>query len=137
MFSHIALIKIKLIYCYSLIAISVSDDFGDAGVTGLSIIQHLEKKTARIDSLILSCRILGRKIEYVFLDHIMKFLKEKKIEIVKSSYLKTLKNDQVLNYYDNNKFELTKSCDTKREYSLQIDKYIPNNIKYIKVNKKI
>lgn len=56
-----------------LISINVFDLFGDFGITGLCII-NLESHCARIDTFLMSCRILGRKIEFTFLSEILKYI---------------------------------------------------------------
>ena len=49
-----------------IIAFSVSDKFGDSGVTGLCIINfHDETQSVEIDTLLMSCRIIGRNIELI------------------------------------------------------------------------
>lgn len=57
--------------------ISVKDRFGDYGITGVMIIKRGE--IWEIDTFLLSCRILGKKIEYAFLKEIVKESVGKKI----------------------------------------------------------
>ena len=45
---------------------SVNDKFGDSGLTGLCLIKFLDFDAAEIDTFLLSCRIIGRNIEYAF-----------------------------------------------------------------------
>ena len=59
----------------------LNDKFGENGIVGLAIIK-MEDEIADIDTLLMSCRILGRKIEFKFMDIIIDFLKEKRIKIV-------------------------------------------------------
>ena len=83
------------------IAFSVSDKFGDSGVTGLCIINlHDETQSAEIDTLLMSCRIIGRNIEYAFIDYIIDMMKEKKVSSIKASYIKTQKNEQVNFFFE-------------------------------------
>ena len=116
------------------VAFSVSDKFGDSGVTGLCIINfHDETQSVEIDSLLMSCRIIGRNIEYAFIDYIIKIIKEKKINIIKAKYIKTQKNEQVKEFYDRCSFSLTESSDSVRNYTLDISNYEPKQLNYIKV----
>lgn len=115
-------------------AFSVSDKFGDSGVTGLCIVtSNGSNKTAEIDTLLMSCRIIGRSIEYVFIDYIMDMFKEKKINVVKAKYIKTQKNEQVKKFYDKCSFVLSKSSDSITNYYLDINNYVPKQINYIEV----
>jgi FkbH-like protein len=117
-----------------IIAFSVSDKFGDSGVTGLCIINfHDETQSVEIDSLLMSCRIIGRNIEYAFIDYIIKIIKEKKINVIKAKYIKTQKNEQVNEFYDKCSFTLTESSNSVKNYNLDISNYEPKQINYIEV----
>jgi len=117
-----------------IIAFSVSDKFGDSGVTGLCIINfHNETQSVEIDSLLMSCRIIGRNIEYAFIDYIIKIIKEKKINVIKAKYIKTQKNEQVNEFYDKCSFTLTESSDSVKNYTLDISNYEPKQLNYIEV----
>src|SRR5690606_26246470 len=51
-------------------AFGVRDKFGDNGITGFCIVNYSEKRLATIDTLLMSCRILGRNIEFQFLEEV-------------------------------------------------------------------
>jgi len=115
-------------------AFSVSDKFGDSGVTGLGIItENSDTKNAEIDTLLMSCRIIGRNIEYAFMNYIIHKLKEKKINVLNAKYIKTQKNDQAIDFYDRCSFELVGKNDKVRNYTLGINNYTSKQINYIKV----
>jgi len=67
--------------------ISAKDRFGDYGITGAMIIKIGE--AWEIDTFLLSCRILGKKIEYSFLEKIAKEANGKKIY---ADFIRTSKN---------------------------------------------
>lgn len=114
------------------IAFSVTDKFGDNGVTGLCIINIPDDgRIADIDTLLMSCRIIGRNIEYAFIDYVFDMLGRSEVSAVKAKYIKTQKNEQVSNFYDSCGFELIEDSDTQRAYVLQISNYIPANKQYI------
>lgn len=115
-------------------AFSVSDKFGDGGVTGLCIINfQYEAQSAEIDTLLMSCRIIGRNVEYAFIDCIIGMVKEKNINVVKAKYIKTQKNEQVKTFYDKCLFCLNDESNSVRNYTLDIGKYEPKQLNYIKV----
>lgn len=115
-------------------AFSVRDKFGDSGVTGLCITKFDEKRqTAEIDTLLMSCRIIGRNIEYTFIDSIIDMLKEKKVSVVKATYIKTRKNEQVKEFYDRCSFNLIRSTDSVRNYTVDISNYKPKQLNYIEI----
>lgn len=103
--------------------ISVKDKFGDSGITGAIILEKGENNSSwNIDTFLLSCRVLGRNIEQVFLLSVLNKLVEKYGEVnVHSEYLKTLKNEQVESFYENNGFELINSSPEQKEYKIQIN----------------
>lgn len=76
----------------------LKDKFGDHGITALCIIKKI-KKNWFIDNFLLSCRILGRKIEILFLYEILSYLKAKKIKTVYGFYKKSNKNIQCKNFF--------------------------------------
>jgi FkbH-like protein len=95
----------------------VKDKFGDNGLVGLMIIL-LEKQIAYIDTLLLSCRVLGRKIEFVFVKYILIKLKKKGIQQIRASYIKTAKNEQVEEFYDSIGFIVNKISQDGTDYQL-------------------
>lgn len=71
--------------------LTISDKFGDYGLTGVMIVAN-----GKIDTLLMSCRVLGKGIEMAF---VKKVLSEYKGEI-KAEYISTAKNSQVAEFYD-------------------------------------
>ena len=59
---------------WHLISLSIKDKFGDYGTTGL-IILTIDNDKATIDTFLLSCRVLGRKIENIFFKAVIDELK--------------------------------------------------------------
>lgn len=120
---------------YHVIAIAVSDKFGDNGVTGLCIL-NLDNltKSVFINTFLLSCRIIGRNIEYVFFDFIVKWVKENKYSAIKAKFIPTKKNSQVENFYDDLGFEIRNEKNGIKEYFLDISRFISKNINYIKIH---
>ena len=103
-----------------------------AGIVGLSIVKN-EDRQAIIDTFLMSCRIIGRNIEYVFFDYIIDRIKEKGINTVKSKYIKTKKNEQVMDFYDRCSFNLIKSIKSEKKYTLDLIKHMPKEINYIEI----
>lgn len=76
----------------------VMDKFGDNGIAGVCIAE-IEDTCAYIDTFLLSCRVLGRNIEYAFINKIVDTLRDTGIDIVYSQYIKTEKNRANENFY--------------------------------------
>ena len=81
----------------------------------------------------MSCRIIGRNIEYAFVDYLMNILNRYKINTITANYIRTKKNEQVKEYYDKCSFSLTKSNDSIRNYTMDLNKYKPKQLEYIEV----
>jgi FkbH-like protein len=86
--------------------LKVSDKFGNHGITASSIILFQDAQTVEINSYLLSCRILGRGIEHVYLNVIINYLIEKGVTKIFAKYVPTKKNTQTENFYDTNHFQL-------------------------------
>lgn len=99
--------------------ISVSDKFGDSGITGEIIITH-DGTEATIDTLLLSCRILGKDIEKAFVKSILNVLFDKGIRTVAAEYIPTAKNGQVADFYDRLGFERTSTLEGRNSYRLDL-----------------
>lgn len=98
--------------------LSVSDKFGDSGITGCIIV-----KDGEIDELLLSCRILGKGIEKGFVAQILRLLKNEGLSELKAAYIPTSKNAQVKDFYENNGFKLLSEKDGEKHYTLNLSEY--------------
>ena len=115
-------------------AFSVSDKFDDSGLTGLGIIKYNETTSdVEIDTFLMSCRIIGRNIEYIFMNYLIKKIKEKNQTALISRYIKTLKNEQVKEFFDKCSFCIVKEDELIKNYTLSLDSYVPFKIDYIEV----
>ena len=113
------------------ISIAVDDKYGPSGVTALVI---LCKKDSKIDTFLLSCRILGRNIEYKIFDIIVELSKQNRMGSLNAEFIKTLKNQQVQDFYSLCGFTKISENDTSNQYLLKLSSYEISKIKYIKVN---
>ena len=86
---------------------SVKDKFGDMGIVSVVII-----KDGEIDTFLMSCRVLGRKIEDKIIDIV---LKNSSLPL-KAKYIKTPKNAQVENFYEKYGFKLINQTENTKEY---------------------
>lgn len=95
--------------------LSVSDKFGDSGITGAIIIT----KNGEIDTFLLSCRVLGKGIEDVFLKYVLTKTDHKSLT---GTYIQTAKNNIVVSFYDNIGFELFSDEGTTKKYKIDVEK---------------
>lgn len=72
-------------------ATQVADRFGEYGLTGVAIVER-EGTELRLDSLLVSCRVLGRKVESAFLAFIAQEGRATGAKHLFASYIPTAKN---------------------------------------------
>ena len=120
---------------YLVAAFSVDDRYGDAGITGLAIIEREKERAefARIDTLLMSCRVIGRNVEFAFFNRLVEKLDQVGISILDAEYIATPKNGQVSNFYRALGFAEVNSSDSSRNYTIDINAYSPRNINYISI----
>lgn len=100
--------------------ISVNDKFGDNGITGAIIVRMFGQK-AKIDTLLLSCRILGKGIEDAFFKSVLNKLMDEGVGEIESEYIRTAKNGMVSDFYKTNgMIEVDNSGDMKH-YKLSLE----------------
>lgn len=85
---------------------TVSDKFGPLGLTGV-LIARLSGCKGDIDTLLLSCRVLGRTLEYVFVDFCLEELERtRNITEWTASFIHSAKNKQVVSFWEQAGFKL-------------------------------
>lgn len=102
--------------------LEASDRFGDYGMTGVIIVKD-NQANWEIDTLLLSCRILGKKIEEQFLGYILDQLKKTKPKAVIGKYIPTTKNVQTKDFYGQMGFQKTDSSETEEVWALNLKNY--------------
>ena len=72
-------------------SLKVSDKYGDYGTVGLIMVK-IDDKTAVMENYLISCRALGKKIEYNFYDHVVTDLSSQGIVIKEIRFIANDKN---------------------------------------------
>ena len=86
-------------------SLKLADRFGDNGIVGLMVLLY-ETGLCRIDSFLLSCRVIGREAEKLMLHHILEECAKRNITRIIGTYIPTAKNSLVREFYSQNKFKL-------------------------------
>ena len=116
-------------------SVGVKDKFGDNGITGAAIVLvNKENKSADIDSYLLSCRILGKNIENIFLKNILNHLYDKGIINITAKYCSTNKNSQTNSFYSDNCFEIVNESKAEKSYICSLNKQFEIDNKFKIVN---
>lgn len=98
---------------HELWTISVGDKLGDAGLTGLLGIAF-EHGVARIVDYVLSCRVMGRKVEETIVAFAIERAHAREAEEVVATYLQTPKNKPCLGFWKSSGFEFDEAQSTFR-----------------------
>ena len=84
-------------------AFRVSDKFGDSGLTGIMSLAT-EKNIGVIEDFILSCRVMGRKIEEVMLYKATDYARSIGLKRIEVEYIQTAKNKPCQDFFKQSKF---------------------------------
>ena len=116
---------------YFVLSCQVLDKFGDNGISGVCIIK-MENTCAYFDTFLLSCRVLGRNVEYAYIHKIISLLRGKSIDHIYALFIRTEKNKANEKFYAQAGF--TKSLSDEKEiiYSLESINEL-KSIKYIEM----
>jgi FkbH-like protein len=101
-----------------IITVKVEDKFGDSGLTGIMSL-HIDDNTGIIDDFILSCRVMGRKVEKAMVHYLVNICSQKGLKEIKAVYLKTEKNKPCKDFFDSSGFRVNGneySWDVSNEY---------------------
>lgn len=104
-----------------ILILEAKDKFGPYGTCGL-IILNIKNNNAIIDVFLMSCRVIGRGIENLFLLESLKQIskKEKFIKNFIGEFIPTKKNEQVKNFYQDNGFIKQSSKNNSKKYSIKV-----------------
>jgi FkbH-like protein len=83
----------------------VTDKFGDHGIVAAAALRF-EADAAHIESLLMSCRVIGRRVEHAFMDEILRFARDRGAAAVHGTYLRTEKNGLVADFYGSAGFRI-------------------------------
>jgi FkbH-like protein len=100
----------------------VSDKFGDAGLTGI-ISLDIQNNKGRIADFILSCRVIGRRVEETMLHTVLQHARGMGLDRVTAEYIMTPKNRPCLEYWKKSGFHYEEkdnlfTWDLKKKYNL-------------------
>jgi predicted enzyme involved in methoxymalonyl-ACP biosynthesis len=79
-------------------AMRARDRFGDNGLTGV-LIAIPEGGVLRVDTWLMSCRVLGRRLEEVMFAALVRYAAENRYTHITGEYIPSAKNSQVADLY--------------------------------------
>ena len=110
------------------VAVRVRDRFGDAGVVGVALARQ-QGEDCWIDSLLLSCRVIGRGIETALLSYIARGAVSSGAKVLIGEYIPSAKNAPCADFYARNGFEVESRAgqDGSIWYRLDLTEHMPTS----------
>lgn len=103
-----------------LILASVSDKYGNSG-WAVEFFYHMEENTAVVDNFLMSCRVMGRKIEDAVFEAVIEKLRADGISQIQASYKKSAKNKPVEDLWDRLGLACVREENEEKWYSLTLE----------------
>lgn len=109
-------------------SVRLKDKFGDHGLISI-VIGEKAGDAMRVDTWLMSCRVLKRGVEEIVLNELVRLAKLKGCSRIEGTYLPTPKNEMVRDFYGKMGFTLTSESEARREFELRLDNFSPRETK--------
>lgn len=111
----------------------VSDRLGDSGLVGVCIVSSVKECSVHIENLFMSCRVIGRNVEQVFLADILDRILSTGVKTVTAEYIPSDKNMQTSGFYDTMGFALIHDEKGCHSYKVDISTRTSTKAPYVQV----
>ena len=91
---------------FNVYILDIKDKFGEEGIVGIAVVNKENKKVWQIDTFLMSCRVIGRKVETAFLTKIINDAITAKALEIKAEYIPTKKNPLVKDFFKDHNFDV-------------------------------
>jgi FkbH-like protein len=115
-------------------SVRLKDRFGDHGLISI-VIAQVSDGTVKIDTWLMSCRVLKRQVEDEVLNELARLAMARKGARIEGVYLPTAKNEMVRDFYLRMGFILTSEDDKSRVFELSMETFRPTPTK-IKITRR-
>ncbi len=102
-------------------AVNVADRFGDNGLVGVCVTRS-DGDACEIDTLLLSCRVIGRTVESAILSFLAEEARARGMNRLEGWYRPTRKNKPAESVYSTHNFELREQTDEGSQWVLDLRK---------------
>lgn len=94
--------------------VSVKDKYGDYGTVS-AIAVSIQEKSASMLNFVMSCRVMGRTVEYKIMDILKTWLRSKGIILLNGEYIKTSKNAPVHDFLEHCGFNIKEDANNYKK----------------------
>lgn len=102
--------------------IRLVDRFGDNGIIGI-VIAPCKDSVCDIDTWLMSCRVLGRRVEEAIVEELVRCVRSRGIKTLVGRYIPTAKNALVRDHYQKLGFKRANENDDDQVWTLEITDY--------------
>lgn len=114
-----ALVREEAVMCWT---VEVRDRFGEYGLVGIVIGRRREEvNRLTLDTFLLSCRVLGRRVEEALLYGLRRHCEERQIAAMEADYIPTGKNKPFLQFLEKTKWQAVESSAARTRYEIERD----------------
>jgi FkbH-like protein len=113
--------------------LALADKFGDSGTVGLAITLS-NGKECWIDTFLLSCRVIGRRVEEAMLDTVLQGAARAGAVTVCAEYIPTAKNGQVADFWRKMEFDAVETCSDRSVWRLDVATRRPIVLSFMQIN---
>ena len=112
--------------------LGLKDKFGDNGMVGLALVET-RAQFWRVDTFLMSCRVIGRQAEDALVDRICRDAAEAGCESISAEYIPTAKNNLVAGFWDKMGFGRQNSDVQRVQYSRRLTDYRSPRFEYLRI----
>ncbi len=110
--------------------VRLEDRFGDLGMIGVVICRAAGLDLWEIDTWLMSCRVLGRRVEEAMLTQIVEAARRRGIRRLLGSYLPTAKNGMVADHYTKLGFSPTGETSAARHFDFAVNTCVAGDLPF-------
>ena len=100
--------------------VNLKDIYGDHGIIGLVIANHITKNKIFLDTFLVSCRVFGRNIETWMMDQLKRSAVKMGYEDIYAEYIPSKKNQVASKILENHNFKKITNKKIKKEMKLSL-----------------
>jgi FkbH-like protein len=112
--------------------LGLKDKFGDNGTVGLALVE-IQPKQWRIDTFLMSCRVIGRQVEDALVDRICRDATKAAGTSISAEYIPSAKNSLVAGFWNKMGFKRETTNVKQMRYSRPLKNYQSLQFLYLKI----
>lgn len=115
---------------WSMVVLELSDKFGDSGTVGLAIV-HRQPQAWRIDTFLMSCRVIGRQVEDALVDYLCRQAVQAGVSDLLADFIPTAKNKPAVGFWEKMNFEKIHQPGEAMSYRFDLTDYQSKTFEYL------